>query len=164
MLGCEKLRGDRALTADWKKTVVSHIVVSYARPFTKSQFTTNRREMPLHDDCVPPEKKEIHDTLLEMRNRAVGHKDATAFSDTALNRVLVRAHGSFVDLHTVFPGDIEEQVLLGTIELCKVLISHCESAISPFIRANLGGANRPAEGLYLLSTEEAPASWLKKTE
>jgi hypothetical protein len=99
-----------------------------------------------------------------MRNRAIGHKDATAFSDTALNRVLVRVHDGYVDLHTVFPGDIEGPVLSGTIELCRALISHCERAVDPFIRAHLVGAHRPAEGVYLLSTDEAPAEWLKKTK
>jgi hypothetical protein len=57
LVGCERLAGDAALTAESKKTIVSHIVVSYARPFTKSQFTPSKRDTPLREDCVPPEKK-----------------------------------------------------------------------------------------------------------
>ena len=164
IVGCEKLRSDHALAPDMKKAVVSHIVISYARPFTKSQFTASRREVPLQESCVPSEKKAIHDTLLEMRNRALGHKDATAFSDTALNRVLVRAHDGYIDLHTVFPGDIEQAVLSQTIELCRILIAHCEKAVDPFVRAHLLGANRPVDGSYLVSTEETPPIWLAKAE
>lgn len=155
------LDGQASLMLVLKKALVGHLVISYARPFTKSQFTISKRDIPLTETSVPSTKRATHDFLLKMRDKSIGHKDATAFADSTVNRVLVRLGDDSLSLHTVSPFDIDPAKLADIMALCEELIESCDIALDPYVRTYFLGKSRPAKGEYLIMTEEAPSEWLK---
>lgn len=134
------------------------IVTAYARPFTKSQITASKRIIPLAEEIVPVAFQDLHSEHLEMRDRAIGHKDAVGFPTTALNRVIVHVNGTGFELHTVSPDSITDFALRRTIELCQHLVAHCEAEVLKYASHFFGvGA-----GDYFLNIEESPTEWLKR--
>ncbi len=93
-----------------------------------------------------------------MRNRTVGHKDATAFTSASLNKVIVHIDDRGVSLHTTSVGDITDDALNRTIDLCELLVRHCATELERY----LSHFHREPIGDYLMSTEESPAAWLQK--
>ena len=134
------------------------IVVAYARPFTKCQVTDSKRMALLHDDLVPRAFRAIHSQHLELRDQAIGHKDAGAYPGTPLNRVIVSVDKDGVECKTVSPYTILPLVLQQTVELCNVLIAFCESKA----KSHDNHFMNLKEGTYVLNLEPPPAAWLVK--
>lgn len=148
-------------TLPWQvqKALVGQIVTAYARPFTKSQITASKRIIPLAEEIVPTAFQDLHSEHLEMRNRAIGHKDAVGFPATALNRVLVHVNNDTdFELLTISPDSMTDSALHRTVELCQHLVAHCEAEVLKYASHFFGvGA-----GDYFLSIEESPTEWLKR--
>jgi hypothetical protein len=158
------LLANRSLCPPLQRAVVCHIVIAYARPFTKCKITASRTKTFLLDGekAVPPEFQAQHHELLNMRNWAIGHKDATAFPDaTLLNKVLVRVSGGMVQMNAAVPTGIADSLLQDTVKLCRRLVADCcEAEIKKYI-SHFSGRD---QGLYYLNLEESPSEWLVKKD
>jgi hypothetical protein len=150
----------KGLPDEVQQAFVYQVVVAYARPFTKSQVTESRRIVPLTRDAVLPEFWDLHDEHLQMRDRVIGHKDATAFPSAPLNRVIVRVDDTGFELHTVSPYTIFETGLQQTVILCDHLIEYCMSKAKDYGSHFVG----IGKGVYVLSIEADPVEWLLKKE
>jgi hypothetical protein len=93
-----------------------------------------------------------------MRNRAVGHKDATAFPSALLNRVVVHVDDACLELTTTSVYDISDAALTRTMELCELLVRHCRSELQKYMSYFAG----VPPGNYVMRTESAPVAWLEK--
>jgi hypothetical protein len=153
------LLANRNLAWDSKKAFLTQLVIAYARPFTKCQLTASIRAAPLAEGLVPHQFIDLHREHWEMRNRAVGHKDATAFPSRPLNKVLLHVDddGS-LELTTTSVYDLSDDALRRTIDLCELLVRHCASELQKYM---LHFAGMPP-GEYLMSTESAPVAWLER--
>jgi hypothetical protein len=67
---------DLQLDVRLQRLVETGLVVSYARPFTRSKGYE-----PLSEDIVPPEDLEFHRDLIDRRNKLHAHTDADAPPD-----------------------------------------------------------------------------------
>jgi len=152
------LLANRGLPWDLKKAMVCQIVIAYARPFSKSQVTPSRRITPLAENLVPVQFRDLHREHCEMRHRAVGHKDATAFPSASLNKVMVHIDDRGVSLRTTSVYDISDHALNRTIELCDLLVTRCATELEKYISHFHGEPS----GDYLMSTDESPAVWLER--
>jgi hypothetical protein len=154
------LLGKGPLRSPLQEAVVSLIVMAYARPFTESRTTASERLIPLNKKAVPPAFGDLHAELLHMRNWAIGHKDATAFPSTLLNRVVVHVGDSGIELRTTSPINITDSALRRTLELCGHPITHCEAEVRKYISYFSG----VCKGVYYLSLEQSPSEWLEKKD
>ncbi len=141
-----------------KQAIVYQIVISYARPFTKSQVTDSKRITPLAGEVVPAEFRQLHDEYLQMRDRTIGHKDAVAFPAAPLNKVIVLVDDTGFELQTVSAFTMLDTGLQQTISLCDRLIEHCVSKVQAYCH-HFDGI---AKGTYLLRTDGNPTEWLSR--
>ena len=152
------LLANRNLDWDSKKAFVTQLVIAYARPFTKCQLTSSLRAAPLAESLVPHQFVDLHREHWDIRNRAVGHKDATAFPSQPLNRVVLHVDDGGLELTTTSVYDLSDDALRRTIELCELLVRHCGSELQKYM-SHFAGV---PPGDYLMSTESAPVAWLEK--
>jgi hypothetical protein len=54
-------------------SIIVGLICLYARP-----FTNNRPVGPLSDEIVPPEEKDVHETIIEIRHKLFAHAEASA--------------------------------------------------------------------------------------
>jgi len=146
------------LPDDLKRAIVYQIVVAYARPFTKSQVTESKRIVPLGNDIIHSEFRNLHKEYIQMRDCVFGHKDAVALPAAAINRVIVCVDEAGFELHTASPFTMLESGLHETVKLCNSLIDYCMSKIQPY-RSLFVGVER---GIYVLNLEANPTNWLVK--
>ncbi len=154
------LKDESNMDAGTRAAFVQAIVISYARPFTKSQVTKSRRIIPM-DDIQPLSKLEsVHRDILDLRDQLFGHKDGTEkdSSGLELNRVILSFDCNGFDLYTRVPHNIEEKQLRSIIELCTHFIEEAQIRLSP-LRCLLSSPERPRQGAYslqILSDELIP--------
>lgn len=155
---------DASVLATLKSALTCQVVIAYVRPFTESRLThMERRGKPLVPaGAVPPLLKKRHQSLMNMRHQAIGHKDATAFPDIPFNKVFVKSLSDSIEIHTAPVGGIEPRAIREVIRLCERLICYCQDALEPFCRKYMCGAHKPPVGVYVMSTDESPGSWLKR--
>jgi hypothetical protein len=146
-----------------KQALLTSLVISYARPFTKAQVTKSKRIVPSDESLVPQCHQQLHNEYMTMRNRVFGHKDATVESSFGpVNKIIIHVTPSFLDLRTASMGDIKIQALQQTIELCQKLIAITDQEANKFILANFSGENFPTIGLYEIDLEANFGNWLVK--
>lgn len=109
---------------------------------------------------VPAEFKDVHKGLRDMRDCAIGHKDATAFPGHPFNKVIFEITEKQIDVHTVFPGRMEVGMLQQTIQLCDHLIGYCLRELNRYIPVYLDGSDSPPSGAYYLKVDEKVDHWL----
>lgn len=150
-----------AFTQDHCTALLTALVVTYARPFTKAQITKGPRISPMHDIPVPSEHSNIHQTFWEMRNKVFGHKDATepVIGDGMLNRVLLIIKNGQLRLHTVGPACLDPE-RLKEIELltCK-LITSLDAKIADFQEKY---PFPDGDGQYVLNLDDSSNPWIPK--
>lgn len=161
----EKLDGPEEMMGPLRRAVVGSTVVSYARPFTASQIDKKTRIRALQDAPLPPDLglREEHERILYLRDKAIGHKDATEWKTgvPGPNRVIVRRKkaGGF-DIHTVTLEGFDE-IVVGRLKLlCAHYITHCESKLSPFMKKYGAEFTALASGDYELRVVGAPHPWI----
>lgn len=144
-----------------KKALLTSLVISYARPFTKAQVTKSKRITPLDSTLVPPPYQRLHNEYMAMRNCVFGHKDATVGPEFGpVNKVIVHATDKFMDIHTVSPFDVNKSTLQETISLCHELIEISAQHVERFVIAYLSKEHFPAAGLYEIDIEANSGNWL----
>ncbi len=140
------------------------IVVAYARPFTKSQITSDIRLIPLKDVHPPSKLASTHRMVLELRDKVFGHKDAVPSKahTTTPNIVLIRRMPSDFQFHAVIVDEILPSLLLEIKELCSFFVTHCESRLAPFIDRYRAEIMQHPEGFYELVIGEPRQQWLRR--
>jgi hypothetical protein len=145
------------------RALVTAAVVAYARPFTKSQVTSNERIVPLKDVSAPLELKDAHILMLDLRDKVIGHKDATpAKADaTTPNIIIIQRDATGFDLHTMMVKSMKPDVVKNVKILCAHFVAHCETQLRP-IMERLGPAivHFPI-GRYELLVTEPPNDWIR---
>ena len=150
---------------DRRELIVTQIIVSYARPFTNSVLEKGKPwETLLGKEIVPPTLIQTHENVIEMRNCAIGHKDAVASAGARMNRITITVSRGELFVETSSPGDIDAPTCDSLIALCKHLITCCDKKIQPYLDACFGNGSFPPEGRFQLSTDPAPEVWLQRIE
>jgi hypothetical protein len=144
--------------------LASAIVVSYARPFTVSQATKDKRVIALKGVQPAPELAPAHLMVLKLRNKVIGHKDAVpAPGDVATpNIIFVKRDSSGFDLHTIIVIGIVPTLLTKLKSLCTFFVGHCELQLEPFIAQYGPEIMKQPEGVYEIAASEPPDPWLRK--
>ena len=167
--GCIELQKDRLLPKpeqmpqERRELIVTQIIVSYARPFTNSVLEKGKPWVTLLSEKLAPRTLiQTHKNVIEMRNCAIGHKDAVASAGARMNRVTITVSRGELFVETTSPGDIDAPTCDSLIALCNHLIAYCDKMIRPYLDACFGNGRFPPEGRYQLSTDPAPEAWLQR--
>ncbi|HLP08677.1 MAG TPA: hypothetical protein VK178_10955 [Opitutaceae bacterium] len=140
------------------EALICATVVAYARPFTKSQITDKKRIIPLKDVPPPSSLHNTHSMLLKLRDKVMGHKDATpASGDTKSPNILVldRDRDGF-NLHTIRIGGMETRTRSETQALCGYFVQICEAQLKPLIERHGPEIMKQPIGRYELLVNEPP--------
>lgn len=165
------LRATPGIPYEVRRAVVAAIIISYARPFTRSRVPAEGKKKSWEqklgpmDAILPPVKlKETHATMLTGRDKLIGHKDALAAEgDTRTpNVVLLKVTTpTGFEVGTVGVYDVDDKILAEVGELCEFYISHCAAELgklvfphSPHFKSLVAG------GWYEMSMEPQPTEWL----
>lgn len=145
------------------RALVCAAVVAYARPFTISQVTTNERVVPLKDVPAPQQWSATHAMVLKLRDKALGHKDATPAKgdSTTLNIMLIRRDAKGFDLHTIIIEGMEPETRKEVRGLCAHFVAYCEAQVNPLIACYGPEIMRKPIGTYELLVTEPPDDWIR---
>jgi hypothetical protein len=121
------------------------------------------KKEPLIDPRVIPSHFCIlHKQIMELRNQAVGHKDATAFRDSILNRVRFEIEPVGVTIQATSPATIGGKTCSELVALCDHLAEYCATQMNPILESYFAGPDCPPEGVYCLNTDLNSEDWLKR--
>ena len=145
------------------RAIIDAAVVSYARPFTKFQLTRELRVVPLANVPPPTHLAEFHQDALDLRNKMIGHKDATPAPrhGTTPNIVLVQIDSEGFDVHTIIISEMESTTRNALKELCAYYINHCEENLRPLTRGYFSEVMNHSPGKYELVMSKPPDDWIK---
>lgn len=137
-------------------------LVAYARPFTPSQITAQVRARVLADFSPPAHLASIHAELIEIRNKVIGHKDATIAPgrDATPNIVLLAINHPEI---TVSVADVllSPDSFPALDELVAHYLSISDSRVVGFIRRHYGHLLARPNGIYRLSMTFDGKLWLE---
>jgi hypothetical protein len=128
----------------------------YAKPFMQ------RREVRLGDDVVPAEFKEVHDSLITMRNKIHAHTDVdgpVTANDESFNKVVAIVRNGQVQLGStvVFPRHNRVEQVRSLVEILSRKAScHAEEIWRQFM-----GGNWIADGTYEVNLSKQDDAFLK---
>jgi hypothetical protein len=145
------------------RAMIDAAVVAYARPFSKFQVTRERRVAPLAEIPPPTHLAEYHQDALDLRNKLIGHKDATPARrhTTTPNVVLVHIDSEAFNLHTTIISEMEAPMRNALKELCAYFVAHCEENLRPLTRGYFSEVMRHPPGVYEIVISEPPADWIR---
>jgi hypothetical protein len=145
------------------RALICAAVVAYARPFSRFRVTPTEEVAPLRGIAPPQHLVENHQDAIDLRNKMIGHKDATPAKRhaTTPNMVLIHLTPTHFDLHTTMIGGMDEPVRLALKELCLFFVRHCETVMKPLTKALFPEISKRQPGTYELVISEPPAEWLR---
>ena len=139
-----------------RKAISVAVTTAYARPFKQ------RPPVRLSEDLVPPRHKDTHDSIIEIRDKSVAHRDVDGpIADFGLLnqvRFAVRDSTVFVDtISPILPDDKARQVQA----LVKELIPKMQYHVNKYIKKFFTGSGT-SDGMYEMSLEPSPDRWLRR--
>jgi hypothetical protein len=145
------------------RAMIDAAVVAYARPFNKFQVTRERRVAPLAEIPPPTHLAEFHQDALDLRNKLIGHKDATPARrhTTTPNVALVHIDSEGFNLHTTIISEMEAPMRNALKELCAYFVKHCEKNLRPLTRGYFSEVMKHPPGRYELVISKPPADWIR---
>jgi hypothetical protein len=145
------------------RALVCAAVVAYARPFSRCRVSPTEEVAPLQGIAPPMHLIERHRDALNLRNKVIGHKDATPAKghSTTPNMVLLNIAATQFDLHTTMIGGMDEPTRLALKELCLFFIQHCENIMRPLTNALFPEIMKKSPGVYELIISEPPEDWIR---
>lgn len=148
------------------RSLICSAVVSYARPFTKSQITSDKRVVPLRGILAPPDLTPTHEIILKLRDKVIGHKDAIPEKKdpSTPNIVLIKRDASGFDLDTVEVKAMAPEVQAQVKSLCCFFVKHCESHLKALVDRYTVEVMRHPIGLYKLIVSEPPSPWIQELQ
>jgi len=145
------------------RALIDAAVVAYARPFTKFQLTRHERVAPLADIDPPSNLVEFHKDALDLRNKLIGHKDATPADRhaTSPNVVLLHINSTGFNVHTAIIAEMETVMRNALKELCAYFVKYCENELQPLTKGYFSEVMKHPPGHYELVVSEPPADWIR---
>jgi hypothetical protein len=159
----KRLLANAGLDQGLRRALTYSAVICYARPFTKCQVSSNLRLALLHDaPPVPAPLEQTHRDYLEVRNKLVGHKDATPGPgrNGHPNVVHLAVDANGFNLHTT-EFTISAPVLAQLGELAAFFIAHCEANLVPLMNKFKAELRALGPGTYNVAPVVPPASWIQ---
>lgn len=120
--------------------------------------------MPLKGIPPPPDLGATHAMILKLRDKVMGHKDATPANGDAAspNIMLIRRDATGFNLHTIIIEGMTAETQKEMTGLCSHFVAHCESQVGPIIaRYGPEVMSRPI-GEYELLVAEPPNDWIRQ--
>ncbi|MCC6234282.1 MAG: hypothetical protein IT580_16685 [Verrucomicrobiales bacterium] len=142
--------------------LLAAVVVAYGRPFTKSQLTRSVRKPALQDVAAPAHLQSTHDVLLILRDKVIGHKDATIpdkHSGTP-NMLFVRKEGNDFELSTVVVTELRPEARKEAMLLCKHFVQYCEEQCRRFLERYGPELGKMSSGVYRVQIDDASPDWI----
>ena len=153
------------------KALICSAVIAYARPFMESRLPEStavgaarkRKVKTLENVSLPSQLLSAHTEALSLRNKVLGHKDATpaqGHTETANKLLLqIEANGA-VALHTTPPMEMSVELRRDLKTLCSHFIAHCEKEFDSFVKKYLTELTLNP-GRYQIFVSEPPDDWIK---
>ena len=160
----ELLISNKGLDRTTRRGLICAAIVSYARPFTAWQVSKSKRMVPLQDAPPVSDKLRVtHHDYLELRDKVVGHKDATPGPGRVghPNVVLLEIDAKGYDLHTT-EFDVSDAVLQELATLASLFIAHCEEKLIPLMTKFKAELKALEPGTYLVAPTEPPDAWIRR--
>jgi hypothetical protein len=145
------------------RALICAAVVAYARPFSRFRLTATEKVAPLRGIAPPKQLSEKHQDAIDLRNKLIGHKDATPASrhTNTPNVVLIHNQRTQFEVHTTRIDSMDESFRLALKELCAFFVAHCETVMKPITKAWFPEINKERLGLYELIISEPPNEWIR---
>lgn len=145
------------LGSPMRKAISIAVTTVYARPFKQ------RSAVRLPDDIVPQRHKATHDSIIEIRDKSIAHRDIDGpITDLGLllNQVQFAIRNSTVYVDTISPIFSDEKAH-EVHALVKELISKMDYHVNKYMVRFFVGSGTP-DGTYEMSLEPSLEQWLKR--
>ena len=155
----ELLASGAPLHSTMRKAFSIAIATAYSRPFKQ------RSAVRLPKDIVPAEHRETHDSVIDIRDKVIAHRDVDgpiADDFGLLNQLRITIRNGELIVNTIsptMPDDKAEQVL----RLTQCMVKKMDYHINTFVQKLLPSAIT-SQGTFTLSLEENPSEWLIRAE
>jgi len=155
----ELLASGAPLHSTMRKAFSIAIATAYSRPFKQ------RRAVRLPENTVPAEHRETHDSVIEIRDKIVAHRDvhgpnADDFAFFNQLRTTIRNGELVVNTFSPTMPDVKtEQILRLAQSMVKKMDYHMKKFVQKFLPSAIS-----SEGTFALSLEENPSEWLTLAE
>jgi len=140
-----------------RKSLTAAFVSAYGRPFKQ------RRAVRLSDDSVPIEHRATHDSIIEVRDKIIAHRDLdgpiTEWGFVSKVRVDIVSNEMAINTRSPF---ISNEMAQEARPLIEQLISVADRVIDDFVRRFIMTSVTPADASYVVSLEEDPEQWLQR--
>jgi len=145
------------------RALLSTTFIAYARPFSAWQVTSSERVVPLAKINPPPHLLQNHKDALAVRNKLIGHKDATPGEghSTTPNMILLHVTPTHFDLHTTTIDSMDEPARMALRELCMFFVDHCEAKLRRVTRIYHSEITSKDPGIYELVVAKPPDEWIR---
>jgi hypothetical protein len=155
----DAVSSDRDLTS----ALVCAVIAAYGRPFTQSRVSPGQRIIPLGNVSPPAHLLTTHRDLLDMRNKVIGHKDATpapGHTETP-NILLLNFDNNGFDLHTSITVEMDRDTRQKVKSLCSHFVAHCDQEFDSFVQKYTSELSKIKPGAYEVSVSEGPNDWIR---
>lgn len=137
-----------------RRALTAAILVAYSGPFKQ------RKQVRLPDDIVPPEHRDTHNAMIELRDKVVAHRDldgpVAEWGFVSQLQLKVRAKELTVDTRTPC---ITNEKATECLPLIKFLIAEMLQGVAGFVILHL--KNIPVQDAsYVVSLDDTPPQWL----
>lgn len=140
-----------------RKSLTTALVSAYGRPFKQ------RRAVRLSEDAVPAEHRNTHDSIIEMRDKIIAHRDldgpVTEWGFVSEIRVDIVAGEMAINTRSPF---ISNETAHAARPLLAHLITVADRTIDAFVRQFIWTSVTPEDASYVVSLEEDPEHWLQR--
>lgn len=155
----ELLASGAPLRSTMRKAFSIAIATAYSRPFKQ------RSAVRLPEGIVPAEHRETHESIIEMRDKVIAHRDVDgpiAEDFGLLNQLCITTRDGMFAVNTISPwmsDDKTQQVL----RLAESMVMKMDYHVNKFGQ-RLFPCVSNSEGTFTLSLEEDPSEWLTRVE
>ena len=149
------LEGDAPLGSLDRKALTAAFVGAYGRPFKQ------RKAVRLSEDIIPTEHRDTHDSIIQIRDKIVAHRDldgpVTEWGFVSELRLDFKAGEMAINTRSPF---ISDERAHATRPLLAHLISQSDRIIDEFVCQYIIIITTAADASYVVSLEEDPEFWL----
>lgn len=150
------LESRMSLTHPVRKAMSIAALVTYCRPFKQ------RSTVRLPDEIIPVQYNDLHDSLIEMRDKVVAHRDLDGpIADWGfLSQLEIEVSGGNLVINTNSPV-LPDQKAKYMLPLCDHLIAAMDEVVNDFAGRFLGQL-ASQQGVHVLCLDDATPDWTKK--
>lgn len=146
------------LTHPLRKATSIAVLTTYCRPFKQ------RAAVRLNEDVVPAQYRDLHNSLLEMRDKVVAHRDLDGpnaeWGFVSQLEITVSDSEIVIDTNSPVLPDLKAKEIL---PLCSHLIESMDNSVNKFV-AMFRVQFSTEEGVYVLRLDDEGPEWTKKVK